>query len=177
VAFPESFWITAGAAAPVIALANAVTFGDSMGVPDLVGIVKRSPSSAPPQLERAAQTGGLLLGGAALLSMLNVFAQAFALISALVSLQTSSSFCSLPVIIIIEATGLWVLLPIALLSSGANRIRTQIDEAIRRIEDEARERTAAEQTTEIIARMLYTWENTKTHSGDKRVTRWRAWYR
>ena len=60
-AFPESFWVAAATAAPVIALANLVTISDSLGVPDLQAMVKRVSPPVPTRIEQQARRCGVLL--------------------------------------------------------------------------------------------------------------------
>jgi len=175
-AFPESFWVAAATVAPVIALANAVTASDCLGVPDLDALTRSLPPSSPIREQRLAARGATFLFCAAALSIVNLGIQTIILITALNCLAFGLSLPIQP-IIAGGALGLVILLPVGLFTGQANRIRIRIEEAVRNLEEIGRQRAIAEQAAEIITRTLGSRENSPTHSCETKKPRWRVWRR
>jgi hypothetical protein len=126
-AFQSDFWVAAAAAAPVIALANVVTIGDSLGFlydfPDVaedVAILNRGKRRG--QIERRAVEFTESVRRAVLVaSIANLVLQALALLACLISLGVGSSAIVAIPVIIVEVLGLLLLGPAAFGSSVVRR--------------------------------------------------------
>ena len=91
--FHESFWVTVGAAAPVIALASVVSIADLMGTRDQISRNLPTPSSARDSawLDSAITRAGKLLIWAYLVAVINGALQMVALSIALQSLADGNN--------------------------------------------------------------------------------------
>ena len=110
--FHESFWVTVGAAAPVIALASVVSIADLMGARDQISRNLPTPSSALDSawLDSAVTRAGRLLIWAYLVGVTNGAMQMVALSVALQSLADGNNV--VPTIIpgIVAPLGIFLLL-------------------------------------------------------------------
>jgi hypothetical protein len=93
VSFHESFWVTVGAAAPVVALASVVSIADLMGARDQISRNLPTPSPALDSdwLDSEFIRAGRLLIGAYLVGIINGALQMVALSMALQSLADGNN--------------------------------------------------------------------------------------
>ena len=154
VALSESardFWVVAGTAAPIIALANQIVISDSLGLGPVFRSTRRGPSSG---VRDQSAEGALLLVGIFSVSYINAAAQASVLLTALLSLAYpgSSDFVPLTLVPPIEVFGLLAVMSTAVFSG---RVRAQVAQ----INAATRSLPAPEQTAAAIAATLQAWQN------------------
>jgi hypothetical protein len=126
-AFHETFWVAAAAAAPLIALANQVTLTDMWGIR---GTFKKAEIYGPPGTRHDAAKSGLRAASRAyLVGYINLLVQAGVLIAALRSLyygRDSQIFPPLPVVYI-EGLGLAALVATSLLTGNVRSALARLD--------------------------------------------------
>lgn len=112
VSFHESFWVTVGAAAPVIALASVVSIADLMGARDRVShnLPIPSPTLNSEWLDSEFIRAGRLLIGAYLVGIINGALQMVALSMALQSLADSDNVVPTIIPRIMVPLGIFLLL-------------------------------------------------------------------
>ena len=133
-AFHESFWVTVGAAAPIIALASVVSIADLMGARDRV-----SPSLSPPSssvlgddwLDSELIRAGRLLIWAYLVGVVNGALQLVTLSMALQSLADGSEVVPTIVPRIMVPLGIFLLLVSTSMTVSLRTIQRQMNHHLR----------------------------------------------
>jgi hypothetical protein len=126
VAFHETFWVTAAAAAPVIALANQITLIDSVGVTDTFG--HATGSDMPPAVRIAAKRGVRAATKVYAVGYLNLTAQVLVFGSALWALQHGSDGgISMDAVSAVEVGGLAAIGLTAYLSGLIRSLLAELD--------------------------------------------------
>jgi hypothetical protein len=110
VSFHESFWVTVGAAAPVIALASVVSIADLMGARDRISRNLPTPALDSDWLDSEFIRAGRLLIWAYLIGIINGALQMVALSMALQSLADGNSVVPTIVPGILVPLGIFLLL-------------------------------------------------------------------
>jgi hypothetical protein len=112
VSFHESFWVTVGVAAPVVALASVVSIADLMGARDQVSRSLRTPSPALDSdwLDSEFIRAGRLAIGAYLVGIINGALQMVALSLALQSLADGRNVVPTTVPQVMAPLGIFLLL-------------------------------------------------------------------
>lgn len=120
-----NFWLVAGAAAPIIALANQVTLTESWGALEFFREAERRNPKGP--IHGVARTGRIATGRSYLVGYVNTGIQALALTFALSSLEVGRDVVSLTLVGLMEALGLVAVFFTALYSGFAARRRVLLD--------------------------------------------------
>jgi LytS/YehU family sensor histidine kinase len=132
-AFHESFWVTVGTAAPIIALASVVSIADLMGARDRVSPNLSSSSSVQGDdwLDSELIRAGRLLIWAYLVGVVNGALQMVTLSIALQSLADGSNVVSTIVPRIIVPLGIFLLLVSTSMTVSLRTIQRQMNHHLR----------------------------------------------
>jgi hypothetical protein len=128
VSFHESFWVTVGAAAPVIALASVVSIADLMGARDQISRNLPTPSPALDNawLDSAVTRAGRLLIWAYLIGVINGALQMVTLSMALQSLADGNNVVPTIVPGIVAPLGIFLLLVSISMTASLRIIQRQM---------------------------------------------------
>ena len=126
--FHESFWVTVGAAAPVIALASVVSIADLMGARDQISRNLPTPSPALDNawLDSAVTRAGRLLIWAYLVGVINGALQMVTLSMALQSLADGNNVVPTIVPGIVAPLGIFLLLVSISMTASLRIIQRQM---------------------------------------------------
>lgn len=132
-AFHESFWVTVGAAAPIIALASVVSIADLMGARDRVSPNLLPSSSVPGDdwLDSELIRAGRLLIWAYLVGVVNGALQMVTLSMALQSLADGSNVVPTIVPRIMVPLGVFLLLVSTSMTVSLRTIQRQMNHHLR----------------------------------------------
>lgn len=148
----EMYWAVVGTAAPVIALANAVSLGDSYRISRSFDVL---PSHSSHSLRESASTTRSLARSILILGNINFINQAAVFLLALINLATGANVIW-PVwfAILVEISGLLILIPISI---NVGRLQYSFDQIVAefdQIEAEREKAGYADTLTEAVAQIL-----------------------
>ena len=127
-AFHDNFWVVAGAAAPVIALANLVALPDSY---KFIGEIRASKSGEGSLSTKQARMLTFYTVGIVMISAANLCTQAYTLQDTLVSLANESNALSFQFVINVEGWGLGACLLVAFISARTQMLVGEWEKSVK----------------------------------------------